>query len=177
MKVMFLDFDGVLNSHQSATFWHNKRDQAKWENEMYQDWPGTLREYIAQEFCPIAMSNIEELMRRVPDLKIVVSSTWRHGETPETLAKILHPSKLIGGAIIDVTPDFGWRDGKHVPRGEEIQDWLNRHPEVTNYVIVDDDSDMLETQKKNFVHTSSLHGFQYGDMLWALRILGEGNQF
>lgn len=177
MKVIFLDFDGVLNSHQSATFWHNKRDQTKWENEMYESWPGTLREYIAQEFCPIAMSNVEELMRRVPDLKVVVSSTWRIGETVEGLRKILAPSKLIGDAIIDTTPYFRWKGGDDVDRGHEIKDWLDRHPEVTHYVIVDDDSDMLDSQKENFVHTSSLHGFQYGDMLWALRILGEGNQF
>jgi hypothetical protein len=107
MKVLFLDFDGVLNSHQSAHFWHNKRDQSKWENEMYTAWQGTLREYIAQEFCPIAMSNVEELIRRIPDLKIVVSSTWRLGETVETLRKILYPSKLIGDAIIGMTPRFG----------------------------------------------------------------------
>ena len=95
MKVIFLDFDGVLNSHQSATFWHNRRDQSKWENEMYRDWPGTLKEYIAMEFCPIALSNIEELVRRIPGVKIVVSSTWRIGETPETLKKILSPSKIV----------------------------------------------------------------------------------
>lgn len=173
MKVLFLDFDGVLNSHQSATFWHNKRDQEKWENEMYSSWTGTLKEYIAHEFCPIAMSNVEELMRRVPDLKIVVSSTWRIGETPDTLRKILSPSKLIGDAIIDVTPSFRERGG----RGKEIQYWLDQHPEVTHYVILDDDSDMLPSQISNFVNTSELHGFVYGEMLQCLRILGEGQQY
>lgn len=180
MKVIFLDFDGVINSHQSATFWHNKRDQAKWENEMYASWTGTLREYIAQEFCPIALSNVEELCRRVPDLKIVVSSTWRLGETPDTLRKILSPSKIIGDRIIDTTPAFRWvkhrQELGESTRGHEIEDWLERHPEVTHYAIIDDDSDMLESQKNNFVHTSSLHGYQYGDLLWTLRILGEGNQ-
>lgn len=170
MKVIFLDFDGVLNSMQSATFWHNKRDQAKWENELYSAWTGTLREYLAQEFCPIALSNVEELVRRIPDVKIVVSSTWRMAETVETLKKILAPAKLVSDAVIDTTPIF--REG---PRGDEIQDWLNRHPEVTHYVIIDDDSDMLDSQKNNFVKTSSMHGFQYADILWALRILEENS--
>lgn len=170
MKVLFLDFDGVLNSHQSAHFWHNKRDQSKWENEMYSSWTGTLKEYIAHEFCPIAMSNVEELVRRVPDLKIVISSSWRVGETIESLREILKPSQLIGSRIIDKTDSFS------NIRGNEIQKWLNEHPEVTHYVILDDDSDMLDSQKENFVHTSSLHGFQYGDLLWALRILEEGQQ-
>lgn len=167
MKVAFLDFDGVLNSAQSAAFWHNRRDQGKWENEMYKDWPGTLKEYLAMEFCPIALSNMEELMRRVPDLKIVISSTWRLGETVESLKKILQPAKLVSDAVIDVTPRIAL-----TPRGNEIQAWLDSHPEVTDFVIIDDDRDMLHLKPK-LVNTNSLHGFQYGDMLWALRILKE----
>lgn len=172
MKVLFLDFDGVLNSHQSVNFWHNKRDQEKWEKEMYSSWQGTLREYLAHEFCPIAMSNMEELCRRVPDLKIVISSTWRMGETIEGLQNILAPIPLVASKIIGMTPIH--RDNF---RGKEIETWLSKHPEVTHYVIVDDDRDMTEIQITNhFVNTSELHGFLYGDMLQALRILGEGNQ-
>ena len=169
MKVLFLDFDGVLNSNQSATFWHNKRDQSKWESEMYQGWAGTLKEYVAMEFCPIALSNMEELMRRVPDLKIVVSSTWRIGETVESLKKILAPAPLVANAIISTTPVNKNRGA----RGLEIQAWLDKHPDVENFVIVDDDSDM-EHLSESLVHTSSLHGFQFADILWAQRILGEG---
>lgn len=166
MKIIALDFDGVLNSHQSAVFWHHKRDQSKWETEMYESWTGTLKEYIAQEFCPIAMSNVETLIRKVPDVKIVVSSTWRIGETVESLKKILHPSKLMADAVIDVTP----RLGHGVARGLEIQKWLDGHPEVTDFVIIDDDSDMLHLTP-NLVLTDSQHGFQYKDMLAAVRLL------
>lgn len=165
---MFLDFDGVLNSHQSFNFWNHNRDQKKWEDSMYASWTGSLKEYLGQEFCPIALNNVEDLIRKVPDLKIVVSSSWRIGETVDTLKAILAPAKLVSKAIIDVTPRFS---GK--PRGEEIQYWLDKHPEVTDYVIVDDDSDMLDSQKEHFVKTSTLHGFQLGDKLWALRVLGE----
>lgn len=178
MKVIFLDFDGVLNSHQSAHFWHNKRDQTKWEQEMYSSWKGTIKEYIAHEFCPIALSNVEELIRRAPNVKIVVSSTWRMGETVQTLQKILAPAKLVADAIIDVTPIHGpdvKKEWGGSCRGEEIKEWLDKHPEVTNYVIIDDDNDMLEEQLNNFVHTSELHGFMYGDMCSTLRILGEKN--
>jgi len=171
MKVVFLDFDGVLNSTQSHAFWSSKRDREKWENELYDQWKGTLYEYLALEFCPIAMSNVEELVRRVPDIKVVISSSWRNGKDVEALKKILAPAKALSNAVIDTTPRFHGQ-----VRGAEIQDWLDNHPEVTHYVIIDDDRDMLETQKKNFVNTSSMHGFQYGDMLWALRILGEGDQ-
>lgn len=168
MRVIFLDFDGVLNSYQSADFWHYKRDMKRWEDAMDNDWAGSLKEYLSMEFDPIALNNVEDLIRKVPDLKVVVSSTWRIGETVESLKKILSPAKLISEAVIDITPYFTRK-----MRGEEIQDWLDRHPEVTDYVIIDDDADMLDSQHSNFVHTSALHGFQYGDKLWALRILGE----
>lgn len=169
MKVIFLDFDGVLNSYQSANFWRNRRDQAKLQPSKLRAWPGTL-EYLAQEFCPIALSNVEELILRAPDVKIVVSSTWRLGETVESLKKILAPSKLVSDAIIGVTPYF-----HDQIRGTEIKHWLDRHPEVTHYAIIDDDNDMLEEQRDNFVHTSSMHGYLYGDMCKTLGILGEKN--
>jgi hypothetical protein len=172
MKVIFLDFDGVLNSHQSFNFWHNKRDQQKWENELYEEWQGSLKEYMAQEFCPIALNNMENVIRSAPEVKVVISSTWRLGETVESLRAILAPAKLLSQAVIDVTPRFPGKE-----RGLEIQNWLDRHPEVTDYVIIDDDSDMLDSQKDHFVHTNTLHGFQYGDMMWALKILGEPNEY
>lgn len=156
MKVMFLDFDGVLNSHQSATFWHHNRDK---QNIV-------TRPYREHEFCPIAISNMEELMRRMPDLKIVVSSTWRMGRSVEELKIVLASSPLMANAVIDKTLVF-----HEEPRGKEIKAWLDKHPEISHYVIVDDDSDMLKEQREYFVHTSGLHGFQYGDMLWAERIL------
>lgn len=164
MKVLFLDFDGVLNSEQSKIFWRNQKDQTTWEQEM-KTYEGGMLEYIAKEYCPIALSNLEELLRRNTDLKIVVSSSWRVSRTVQEL-KELFLSKLISDAIIDKTESF------HNVRGIEIQKWLNEHLEVTRYVIVDDDSNMIDSQIDNFVKTSSLHGFQYGDLLWAETILG-----
>lgn len=165
MKVIFLDFDGVLNSLQSRVFWENLKDQAAFEEQMKTSSGGIL-EQIAMEFCPIALSNLDELIRRTPNLKIVISSSWRASRSVEEL-KELFVSKLIQGAIIDKTESFS------NIRGEEIQKWLNEHPEVTNYVILDDDQSMTDAQKENFIKTSPLHGFQYGDLLWAERILGK----
>jgi hypothetical protein len=165
MKVLMLDIDGCLNSEQSAVFWHNKRDQTKWENELYKEWQGSLKEYLALEFCPIAVSNLEELMRRVPELKIVISSTWRYGETVETLKAMFKPFKLISDAIIGLTPNIGL-----TPRGNEIQAWLDKHPEVDKFVIVDDNRDMVHLTDR-LVHISPIHGFLYGDMLKAVKML------
>lgn len=157
MRVLFLDFDGVLNSHQSAVFWHHFRNKF---NEFYVD---------GVEFCPIAVSNLEELLRRVPDLKIVISSSWRLGETIDTInGKFFKNSDLIQSRIIGITESFSQT------RGDEIEKYLTEHTEIIDYVILDDDRDMLYNQRNNFINTSALHGFTYGDMLQALRILGEG---
>lgn len=164
MKVLFLDFDGVINSYQSSCFWHNKRDQQYWENGLYSSWQGTIKEYLAHEFCPIALSNLEELMREEPELKIVVSSTWRLGETIESLQKILHPAGLVANAIIGITPHFRWQKNKQelgeAQRGHEIQDWLDRHPDVTNFAIIDDDSDMAHLMS-HLVKIDNQVGFQW----------------
>ena len=38
-------------------------------------------------------------------------------------------------------------------RGDEIQEWLDEHPEVEKYAIIDDDDDMLPEQEENFFQT------------------------
>lgn len=74
--------------------------------------------------------------------EVVLSSTWRLWEyTREEVKK-----QVVN--FIDVTPDLG------TSRGEEIQAWLNKHPEVTVYAILDDDTDMLPEQLPNFFQTT-----------------------
>lgn len=166
MKILFLDIDGVLNSHQSMTFWYKHRDMNKWQNELYGEWKGTLAQYLALDFDPIALSNLEELLKRVPDLKIVVSSTWRLGRSIDELREIFLPFRTISRAIISKTG----RDYDRI-RGNEIQEWLDKHPEIEKYAIVDDDSDMLDSQKPYFVQTNNYNGLQFTDMLKLAEIL------
>jgi hypothetical protein len=39
-------------------------------------------------------------------------------------------------------------------RGKEIKAWLEAHPDVTRYAIVDDDNDMLPEQQEHYFKTS-----------------------
>lgn len=76
------------------------------------------------------------------DCKVVLSSTWRlHPDTREDVRE-----QVVD--FIDVTPAFNGA------RGLEIQDWLDRHPEVEKYAILDDDADMLDSQLPNFFKTT-----------------------
>lgn len=43
-------------------------------------------------------------------------------------------------------------------RRTEIKLWLELHPEVTDYIIIDDDENILEEQMKRFVKTDLHEG-------------------
>ena len=125
MKVLFLDVDGVLNSEETFT------------KDPHAHFP--IDAYMAFLVGRIEMNTC---------CKVVLSSSWRHhGESVEHIKKRVVP-------IFDITvsrPVVGGAEMKE--RGYEIQEWLDRHPEVTHYAILDDDSDMLEEQLPNFFKT------------------------
>lgn len=77
------------------------------------------------------------------DVDVVLSSSWRHWEDgrEEVRKQVVE--------YVDMTPDDP--EGGH--RGREIKMWLDRHPEVTKYAILDDDTDMLEEQLPFFFQT------------------------
>jgi len=130
--ILFLDVDGVLNHR--AIF---------------------LGKRSGPPLCPAAIARL----RRVVDLakcSVVLSSTWR------TLDLYVEQLRAAGGFP---NPHSDWRtvemhgrveNGIIIPdpRGAEIAEWLSRHPEVTQYAIVDDDGDMLPEQMPYFVQTS-----------------------
>jgi len=65
--------------------------------------------------------------------KIVLSSTWRIIEEARNFI-----TNEMGIDFMDVTPT----KFSSCIRGHEIQLWLDNNPEITNFVIVDDDNDM-----------------------------------
>lgn len=172
MKVIFLDFDGVLNHEM----WYRRRF-----NEMDMEKETSRHPYY--EFDPLCIEQLNRIINAT-DAKVVVSSTWRHGKSPQQLHELL---EKVGfkGEVISKTPDFHARgntiDGDpiayNVPRGCEIDWWLdnegkyqriNWSPQkqmeylekslVKNYIILDDDSDMLYNQREHFIKTNSYSG-------------------
>ncbi len=164
MKVIFLDFDGVLNSEKWYVARHKNVDSSS-----------ISAQYPFYEIDPDAVAQLNRIIAEAC-AKVVVSSTWRLGRTPEQLTEILahHDFK---GEIIDVTPNFYLKSHEYaIPRGCEIEWWLKKKKfqrinwsvarqlecidaaEVKNYAILDDDSDMLYTQREHFVQTSWKNG-------------------
>jgi len=118
-------------------------------NIIFLDIDGVLNCSKTKEFKTEKYAIDKILLKRLKNIiektgvSIVLSSVWRFDENSCVYLK------SIGINFIDKTPNF-----KNKIRGYEIEAWLKEHPEVKKYAILDDDSDMLFSQKPYFFKTS-----------------------
>ncbi len=158
-KIIFLDIDGVLNSEKAYLRGDCKYVEWEWED-------GTKEHH--QSFCPVSKLYINHLIK-ITEAKVVISSTWRRSGL-DFMKKVWEVEEMAG-EIIGITPSFrGDVDGYTIPRGCEIEKWLEdkgfshinwseekqqdimEKSGIENYIIIDDDSDMLYSQRNHFVH-------------------------
>ena len=135
LRVLFLDIDGVLNSRRTCLALGGI--------------PHGLTPADVAKLDPVALVLVRNLCRSA-GLSVVVSSTWR----------ILHHWDAIGRALdlptMGATPRLGGF------RGDEVQAWLEEHPDVQDWAAVDDDSDFHPDQKDRLVKVNGSEGF-----IWA----------
>ena len=158
MKIIFLDIDGVLNCESAY-----RNGECQYQEWIWED----SRKDHYQRFCVRS----KELLNKLIDetgAKIVISSTWRHSGI-EFMKKVWEMEEM-SGEIIGITPSLRTK-GLHIPRGIEIQYYLENDLKfhhinwdstiqqeymdrsgIENYIIIDDDSDMLYNQRNHFVH-------------------------
>lgn len=133
MKVIFLDIDGVLNVI------------------------GQGRDQYGALFHKHFEDNLNYIINST-GAKIVISSTWRMSGLEEM--QNMWKDRNLPGDVIDITPisrflrDEELTFDERKERGNEIKTWLLEHPEIINYVILDDDTDMLDEQLPYFVQCS-----------------------
>lgn len=96
-------------------------------------------------FHPQFVENLKTIIDKT-GAKIVISSSWRHDGLDRM--KAMWKDRNLPGEVIDITPYFN----HYSIRGLEIDKW-NQEYKPENYVIIDDDSDMLPFQMGNFVCT------------------------
>lgn len=125
MKVIFLDYDGVLNTNKTPT---------KMVGDVM-----TMAE-------PTLVFTLNKLVDK-SEAELVLSSSWRNLPNWEDAMKKSGIIKKFYGK----TPET--KDGVEGPRGVKIQAWLDKHPEVERYAIIDDCDDMTEGQMPNFFQT------------------------
>ena len=123
MNIIFLDIDGVLNSHRKLEEVYNKTHK-----------PHSGYEYPFDEIC---LNNLKKLIE-ITDSKLVITSVWRKDEEGrDTLINALKEYEL-DQYIIGYTPILGKK------RGIEIQAYLDQLDYTPNFIILDDNSDMEE---------------------------------
>lgn len=132
MKVLFLDFDGVI------------RVRCDWS-----DAPDKM------DFCPDRMRRVAQIVAHA-GASIVVSSDWRLLEEERAVLRLMEPSLMRELFHED------WSTPVSAPRWKEIQMWLLAHPEVTSYAILDDFATHFEgapqAMMERLVLCSNRHG-------------------
>ena len=167
MKIIFLDIDGVLNTLMVDTEpFSSSRGQILRDKFYYKlNMPNDLEVSNRQAVMWLNKLCIET------NAKIVITSTWRMGvDGLENTKKALYNSGLIKDVeIIDATPILQEPKDMNI-RGHEIQMWLDKHQNIDNYVILDDDVDMLENQLNHLVQVNTYYGFGFPDYEKAIKI-------
>src|SRR5690606_20696318 len=119
VKVIFLDIDGVLNSTRSSAALGGM------------PWPGLKKERDWQLFDPVAVGLLRRACEKTGAV-CVLSSSWRALLDDFGLQDL---AQRLGVKIIGRTRTT---QGGEI-RGKQIADWLEAHPEVDAYAILDDD--------------------------------------
>jgi hypothetical protein len=87
---------------------------------------------------------------------IVVTSTWRLDNNYKEC--LINGGLRKGIEVLGRTPRLSDQ-----PRGTEIKAYLEEHPEIQYYVIVDDEADMLPEQMGHFIMTNGDTGFNLSE--------------
>jgi hypothetical protein len=184
INLIFLDIDGVVNSEEFIV-WTRTTDEGK---EFIKNGG---HYWVDPKVVKMIMDVCVEC-----DAKIVLSSSWRYYSleaTKEELKRYRDLQPLLT-LLVGVTPRLSLDRGIDCTRGEEIQ-WFLEHmntypgsPESrcydyeyfklskranVKYCIIDDDTDMLESQQAFFVNTDFLTGLTKDDITKVKQIFYE----
>ncbi len=152
MKVLFLDFDGVLNSDKF------------------------MRRYgfEGQFIDPTRMELLCEIIEAT-GAEIVLTTTWREhwsadgGACDETGVVINRIFGEFDLSIYDKTPELG------ITREDEIYEWLLENPDVKEFAVLDDTFLCGDFLAGHLVKTSAFReGLSEDDVTLAISILNGG---
>ena len=147
MNVVFLDYDGVVN----IAMWNADGTGCRY------NFPDDNKVNHFQ-----AVQWVSELCKKL-NYDIVVTSTWRMDAN--------YKECLINGGLRDGIKILGKTPVLNTgTRCDEIKKYLELHPDIENYLIIDDDCILDEELKEHLVVCESDVGFNLGCYLAACRI-------
>ena len=181
MKVLFLDFDGVLNtySYRNDAFSNRHKSLAALGSEPIDDEMERLKLFYAL-IDPQKVGLVNEILSRTGAV-VVISSSWRHVWPLEDIVKGLG-RRGFRGTIIDKTPTLIG------PRGDEIIAWVRgsgplrgvrlavpggviSQRGVQSFAVLDDMASAGYGIGNRFVHTNGSRGITREDVERAVRRL------
>lgn len=148
MKVIFLDNDGVIclsnNWGGRSKKWANYRSQNPSSSDSKSDAPVQVR---FDDFDEKAVRVLNSILEET-GAEIVVSSDWRFHANLDELGDyyvsqgILKKPIAVTHRTEDINPEL-WRVMRfradlELERSIEILDWLEKNPQVTHWVAIDD---------------------------------------
>jgi hypothetical protein len=148
MKIMFLDHDGVicLSSEWGSRFKNKEGLDSTFDR-----------------FNKKAINVLNEIIE-VTDCDIVISSDWKYHGTLEQMQELYKLRGIVKSPIAYTTMSlpntshfFNRNTDLEETRSLEILEYLKEHPEVTNWVAVDD------------MDLSERYGPISGNYLWGLK--------
>lgn len=146
MNIIFLDIDGVMN--------------------MYGNSSRTFMKPYGQHIEPHLVNRLNYICKNVPDLSIVISSSWR--SNMEDLEKqLVEQGFKYWNKVIGKTPhpysstqreDKTFNIGLQY-RGEQIQDWLldNTDYNINNFLVIDDEVSDICGDKCNLISSTQVY--------------------
>ena len=168
-KIIFLDFDGVLNTE-------HYQGLLQYQGKPWQDEHGAF-------FAPNAVKQLKRIIDAT-GADIVVESSWKY--LGLDAMKELWEIRNLPGRVIDITPssvsdeylsnvDLDNLDASMLHcKGLEISSWLSEKGQSnTRYVIIDDEYVVLESQSSNFILINPYEGITEEQANQAISILNE----
>lgn len=166
MKVIFLDNDGVICLCSNWGTRHKK--QKKWAGRKLSMSSREIPiEFRFDNFDKKAVKTLNEIIEKT-GAEIVVSSDWRFHATLEELGEYYLLQGIVKKPIAttemfkDIFPSewssLRFRANLELERSMEIQHWVDNHPEVTNWVAIDDLNMSVEFLSPRFVASNGSDG-------------------
>jgi len=145
MKVIFLDFDGVITIPPK---WYLQANLIK-----------NVKKIVDATEAKIIVSSSWRMDTVKETVDTIIGRTKR---CPRN--RMLY---WLVDNIYDVTHTYKGL------RGQEIKDWLDEHDDVDNYVIIDDDNDFYDEQLYHFVQTNYEDGLTEVETKRAIKVLNK----
>ena len=178
MKLLFLDFDGVLNSFRPTNHQKDESFLATWSAKRTPTTTHTMSNPLRhlEDLDMDAVAKVNHIVT-TSGCKVVVSSTWRTVYSAEDLQWLLEGAGFTG-EVIGITKDFSSRPrlSQYISgvRGDEIKAYVEASSGIESYVVLDDHDDVGSIGDR-WVRVSNSVGLTDADVEKVLKLFEEAS--